>query len=334
MNKQKVVVIGGGTGTFNILQGLKKLPLDITAIVTMADSGGSSGRLRDEFGVLPPGDVRQCLAALADNGDTDLLRELFLYRFDKGTGLVGHNFGNLLLTALTDIVGSEALAIEYASKLLRIHGKVLPVTVDEATLCCEYEDGFIVKGEHKIDEPHHNGFIRIKKAWLEPEVKITDDVRLAMENADIVVLGPGDLYTSIIANLLVSGMESALKKKKLIYVSNLISKYGQSYKYNLSDHVNDLEKFLNRRLDFILVNNEALPKGILRKYKSEEGYAVENDMKNDSRVISSPMLAGEIIKTKSGDTLRRSMIRHDSDKLAEEVYKLVSGSNPLTTSRF
>jgi len=323
MEKQKVVVIGGGTGTYNILQGLKKLPFDITAIVTMSDSGGSSGLLRDEFGVLPPGDVRQCLAALSDGGEPDILRELFLYRFDKGNGLCGHNFGNLLLTALTDIVGSEDKAIKYASKLLRIHGTVLPVTVDNTNLCCEYEDGFVVKGEHKIDEPHHNGYIAIKNAWLEPKGDVTKDVVKAIEESLLVILGPGDLYTSIIANLLVNGVGEALLNKKTLYVANLISKYGQSYKYNLKDHVKDIEKYLGHNLDYILMNDEKLPKSILNKYAKEGGYAVMNDMIEDERVVSSPMIAGEVFKNKKGDVLKRSMIRHDGDKLASEVYKIV-----------
>ncbi len=324
MNKSKIVVIGGGTGTFTILRGLKKLPLDLTAVVTMADSGGSSGRLRDEFGVLPPGDVRQCLAALADNGDTDILRELFLYRFDKGTGLSGHNFGNLFLTALTNVVGSEEEAIEYASKLLRIQGTVLPVTTDDATLCVELEDGFVVRGESSLDEPKHNGKVSIKNCWIEPPVKVTKKVRSAISQADLVILGPGDLYTSIIANLVVDGLSAVLKNKKILYVANLISKYGQSYRYNLSEHVRDLEKYLNRKLDYILVNSEPLPKDILKRYFKEEGYEVENNMIDDPRIILAPMLAGEIIKKKNGDRLRRSMIRHDSDKLAAEVYKIVA----------
>lgn len=324
MKNNKIVVIGGGTGTYTILQGLKKLSLDITAIVAMSDSGGSSGRLRDEFGVLPPGDVRQCLAALADNGETDLLRDLFLYRFDKGVGLSGHNFGNLFLTALTDILKSEDKAIKYASKLLRLKGTVLPVTTKKTNLAVELVDGFQVFGECNIDEPKHNGKIHIERAWLEPSVRVTPEVISAIEQADLIVLGPGDLYTSIIANLLVSGMSTALRNKKILYVANLISKYGESYKYNLSDLVCDIEKYLKRKLDYILVNNEKLPANILKRYKEEEGYEVVNDLADDSRIIYAPMLAGEMIKRRNGDMVKRSMIRHDSDKLAGEVYKVVT----------
>lgn len=305
---KKVVVIGGGTGTFTILRGLKKYPLDITAVVTMADSGGSSGRLRDEFGVLPPGDIRQCLAALADSGDTDLIRELFLYRFDKGDGLSGHNFGNLFLTALTEITGSDEAAIKAASKLLRIKGKVLPVTNCDCKLCIELEDGFVVKGEDRIDEPLHNGEVRIKKVWLEPNAKCTDEVIAAIGAADLIILGPGDLYTSIIVNLVVDGVVEAIRDKKVLYVANLISKYGQSYRYSLSEHVKDLEKYLNRKIDYILYNSTELPAKILTKYSEEKGYSVKNDIQGEKRVVAGDLIVEENIKQKSGDVVKRSML--------------------------
>ena len=320
---KKIVVIGGGTGTFTVLQGLKKYPLDITAIVTMADSGGSSGRLRDEFGVLPPGDVRQCLAALVDNGDTEMMRQLFLYRFQKGVGLKGHNFGNLFLTALTDIAGSEVEAIKIASKILNIRGKVVPVSTQKAELCVELEDGFIVKGEHNIDEPKHNGVVRIKRLWLEPSAKVNKDAVKSIQMADVVVLGPGDLYTSVLANVVVEGMAGTLKDKKIIYFSNLISKYGQTYKYNVSDHVDDLERYLNRSVDHIIVNNIPLPEEILERYALEQGYEVVNDMQEDLRIIQADLLTSEIVRKVSGDVLKRSLIRHDSDKLAAEIDKLL-----------
>ena len=207
----KVVVIGGGTGSHTLLSGLKKYPFDLTSIVTVADSGGSTGRLRDEFGSLPVGDFRMALTALAPTDEeAEILRKLFLYRFDKGeAGLKGHSFGNLFLVALGNILGSNEKAIQYTSKILRVTGKVLPVTSQPLNLVAEYEDGSILYGEASIDEPPkgHNGKQRIKKLWVEPDLVITADASYEILNADYVILGPGDLYTSILANIVINGTD-------------------------------------------------------------------------------------------------------------------------------
>ncbi|MCA9379492.1 YvcK family protein, partial [Candidatus Dojkabacteria bacterium] len=220
-----IVVIGGGTGSYAILSGLKQLTgHQLTAIVPATDSGGSTGRLRDEFGFLPVGDVRQCLVALAENQDESLsLRELLSYRFDKGgDGLAGHNLGNLLLTALTDISGGEIQAIAILEKLLNIQGHVYPVSLTKTNLVAEYENGETVSGEHKIDEPAypHDGRVRIANLHATPKVRTHKLVKEAIADADVIIMGPGDLYTSLIANLVVGGVAEALQaaKAKFVYI--------------------------------------------------------------------------------------------------------------------
>jgi len=213
---KKIVVIGGGTGTFTVLRGLKEYPYDISAVVSMFDSGGSAGILRDEHGILPPGDIRKCLVALSHGEQEKTLRELFNYRFKSGDSLKGHTFGNILLTALTELHKSEDKAIKIAGKLLNIQGKVLPVSLEQSHLCVELEDGSIIEGEVNIDIPKHDGNLRIKKAFLKPEVRGTSEAIDAILDADMVVIGPGDLYTSIIPK------KRAMRKKflYLIYLQN------------------------------------------------------------------------------------------------------------------
>jgi uncharacterized cofD-like protein len=333
MQAKKIVTIGGGTGTFTVLSGLKKYPpdmVDLTAIVTMADSGGSTGRLRDEFGYLPVGDVRMALAALSDisEGERNVLRELFLYRFDKGEGLNGHNFGNLFLVALTDILGSEEKAIEYAGKVLRVPGRVLPVTALRTDLVARYTDGTVVKGESHIDEPEFS-FEQEKKieaVYLEPQVAATEKALRAIEQADCVVLGPGDLYTSIVPNLLVSGMQDALvnTSAKLVYVVNLMTKFGQTSGYSMQDHVREIARYAGRVPDVVIMNSTVFPEEILSLYEKEHEFPVV-DMNEDigCEIVRADIVAKEAVKRKSGDMLKRSLIRHDPRKLAEAVMSLL-----------
>ncbi|MFC1756191.1 uridine diphosphate-N-acetylglucosamine-binding protein YvcK [Patescibacteria group bacterium] len=327
---KKVVSIGGGTGSYTILTGLIDKNLDLTSVITCADSGGSTGRLRDEFGHLPVGDFRMALVALADtNGDNDVLRELFLYRFEKGSGLAGHNFGNLLLTALTDIFKSEEKAFEYASKILRVGGKVLPITNEPVTLIAEYEGGKIIIGEKHIEEPHksHDMKKRIVNLTVQPKVRIAKKTKEAILNADLIVLGPGDLYTSTMANLAVSGVSSNIRKSnaKVVFVVSLMNKYGQTYDFKMSDYVAEIYKYLGAYPDYVLVNTAPMPKDILRRYKEEKGFPPEDDLKETKKyeVIRAKLLAGEAVKRKTGDIVKRSLIRHDSKKLASVLVKLL-----------
>src|SRR3989338_5323647 len=221
---KKITVIGGGTGTYNLLLGLKQYDVSLSAIVTTADSGGSSGQLRDEFGVLPPGDLRRCLIALSENRG-DIWRKIFDYRF---AGERENNMGNLIITALTKITGDFPTAIEVAAELLEVKGQVVPATLDDVHLNAELENGQVIYGETNIDIPKHNPELKIKRVFLEPKAFAYKKAIASIMDSDLVVIGPGDLYTSIIPNLLVEGLVAALKatNAKVIYVCNVMTKYG------------------------------------------------------------------------------------------------------------
>lgn len=329
--KKKVVVVGGGTGTHALLKGLKRYAdqLDITVIVTMADSGGSTGRLRDEFGQLPVGDARSALTALAAEVDEhdELLRELFLYRFEKGRGLIGHNFGNLLLTALTDILGSEVEAITTASRLLRVRGRVVPVTTDNVHLKAKYEDGVEIIGEHDIDEPRpERSDSRIVELSVTPKASINPAAKEALANADFVILGPGDLYTSIIANCVIDGFKEAIRAvTPVAYVCNLMSKVGQTKNMHAREHVSEITKYLGRSPDHVLLNDTPFDKALVEKYQADDEYPVLLDCDSEGlcTLHTRDFLATDVVTTKAGDTVRRSLIRHDGEKLASFVHTVL-----------
>lgn len=332
MDKKKVVVIGGGTGTHTVLRGLRRYAdrLDITAVVSMADSGGSTGRLRDEFGLLPVGDVRNALTALAADGDEQdaLLRQLFSYRFDKGDGLCGHNFGNLLLVALTDILGEETKAIEATSRILRVSGRVLPVTTDSSHLVARYEDGSVVEGEDDIDEASiRHAEQRIIGLSLSPKVMLTKASATAIKEADLLVFGPGDLYTSVIANCVVNGFKGAVNdsQAKIVYVCNLMSKKGQTVGMNAAEHIAEIARYIGRKPDVALVNNTVFPKDLLEKYEAEGDHPILNNCTDDMglTILARPLVSKEEIVPVKGDALRRSFIRHDHNLLADILYELL-----------
>lgn len=334
MNKKRVVVVGGGTGTHTVLRGLRHYAdeVDITAVVSMSDSGGSSGRLCDEFGQLPIGDVRNALVALAaeDSRNGQLLRKLFLYRFNRGEGLTGHNFGNLLLTALTDILGSEVEAIEGASSILRIAGKVVPVTTDHTDLVAEYEDGSVVFNEHNIDvlSPDKPN-LRIVNLYLNPEANLNPVARKALTEADMIVLGPGDLYTSILSNCVVKGFAEALHDSdaKLVYVCNLMSKKGQTVGMNAMEHINEIIRYVDRTPDVAIVNSTPFSKDLLDEYIKAGDFPVQNNCTSDKCFIyADNLVSDEIVKPIIGDNTKRSFIRHDSDKLSAILFNLLQSS--------
>ncbi|MCS7317984.1 MAG: YvcK family protein [Candidatus Dojkabacteria bacterium] len=328
-NKLNIVVIGGGTGNFVVLSALKSIKnTSITAIVPSTDSGGSTGRLRDEFGLLPVGDIRQCLIALSQNKkNQEILRKLFNYRFDRGEdGLKGHNFGNLFLTVLTDILGSELQAIEITRQLLKIKGYVYPVTLQKCNLCAEYENGKIIVGEHNIDEPSypHDGRLKITKVFTDTVVETYNKVKTKIKNADVIIIGPGDLYTSLIANLIIKDIPESisLSKAKIIYIVNLMTKYAQTYNYTAKDHVHEIEKYLGKKVDFVLINNSKIPQNLLDKYRLQNDEEVRDDLGNDNRVIRTDLLASEQTNTQKGDVLKRSLIRHDSNKIKKTILEI------------
>lgn len=329
--KKSVVVIGGGTGTHTVLTGLKQYQdtVDLTAIVTMADSGGSTGRLRDEFGYLPVGDVRMALAALASDDDAhdELVRRLFLHRFEKGNGISGHNFGNLFLVALTDILGSEEEAILAAARVLRVRGKVIPVTTEHVHLVATYADGTTVTGEHDIDEPMEdkNG-TRITELSVTPQAAINPNAKDAIRNADLIVLGPGDLYTSVLANCVVDGVADAIRASaaKVVHVTNLMTKAGQTSGMGVQEHVDELTRYVGRTPDVVVANSSTFPSELLEKYAEEAEYPVVLNCTNGScEVIRGDLVAKEEVVTAKGDVLKRSLIRHDPHKLAEVLISIL-----------
>lgn len=329
--KSRVVVIGGGTGTYSVLSGLKKYPVDITAVVTMADSGGSAKKERDEWGLLPSSDIRKSLLALADASTQDnlLLRELFQYRYSQGTGVTGMTLGNLFLVALTKILGSQSKAIEKAGEIFRIHGKVLPVSLDKIDLVATYADGSTIVGEHAIDEPKHNGKTPIVKLSTTPKASINPDVKRAIATSDLIVLGPGGFYTTLVANLVVDGVSAAIAKStaKKLFVLNLMTEYGQTYGFTASKFLKELDFYLPlHSLNYVLVNTAPIPQSVLSRYRRYHAIPVINDLsvKNPCTVISTDFLSPKIVQHSKGDTLKRSFIRHDPEKIARQCAKILN----------
>ncbi|MBP9717193.1 MAG: YvcK family protein [Candidatus Pacebacteria bacterium] len=330
--KTKVVVVGGGTGTYTLLRGLRPYheELDIAAIVTMADSGGSTGRLRDEFGQLPVGDVRQALAALATDvsGANNLLRDLFLYRFKSGEGLSGHNFGNLFLTALIDILGSESEAIAAASELLRIRGRVIPVTTDHVDLQARYLSGRVIVGEHAIDESDgDNIYDRIVELTLTPNAQIAREAKEAIIAAEYIIFGPGDFYTSILANVVVDGFSASVAQSNAttIFVANLMARPGQTIGMQLSDYVAEFVHYLNKPPDIVLVPDAPLSVVLTTHYKTVDGvHPVSYELQsNEVSLCRAAIVNNEIITAQPGDALSRSLIRHDSNALGQAIIELL-----------
>ena len=332
MKKPKITIIGGGTGSFTALLGLKKYPVYLSAIVTMMDDGGSSGRLKDELGVLPPGDIRQCIIALAKS--TILLRDLFNYRYNDGD-LKGHTFGNIFLSTLEKKTGSIKKAIKIVGKILNIKGEVIPVTYDKSTLCVELSDGTIIKGEHHIDVSDNiEERDRIKRAFLTPIPTPSEDAINAIETSDYVLIGPGDLYTSVIPNLLVPEISNALKnsKAKKIYVLNMMTKFGQTTNYTAYDHIKDLEKYIGKGvLDIVLINNQKPSIKTLQWYEKFKEVPVIDDIDDSSgyKVYRARLIKDLFINGMTeGDILRRSIIRHDPNKLAKKIISII-GENSI-----
>lgn len=317
---KKITVIGGGTGTFVVLSGLKKFSLDLSVIVAMTDSGGSTGKLRDQLGVLPPGDLRQCLVALSDA--PLLWRKLFLYRFETGD-FKGHNFGNIFLAALEKVSLSYDEAVETASYVLKTKGKVIPVTYNKVHLVAEYNNGKVITGEGLIDE-NHSEKSRINKAYLKPAAKATDKSINAIKNSDFLVIGPGDLYTSIIPVLLTERIKEAIQNSnaKIIYIMNLMTKSGQTTNFKASDHLKDLEKYLGRKVDYVLVNNGKISEEILKTYHKYDEIEVVNDIQDEYEIIEADFVDNSEAKKDASDILYRSILRHDSGKVAEVLNKI------------
>lgn len=319
---KNVVTIGGGTGTFVVLSGLKKLPnLSLSAVVTTADDGGSTGHLRDAYGFLPAGDARQALVALAEEGT--VLRELFAYRFTK-SDIAGHNLGNLFITALTDILGSDTKAIEEASKILRVHGVVLPATDGPAVLVAVLEDGTEVRQERAVDEKLY-GRSPIRELRYETPLPLSSEAHRAILEADVIIIGPGDLYTSSVAALLPDGMVDAIvaSKAHLVYIANLFTKAGQTDGYTLKEHVAEITRYAGRAPDTVLIHSDSFDTEVLAWYASEFEYPVEDTLGADVNAIRVPLAGVKVVPSVPNDPIRRSLMRHDPDLVAGALLPLL-----------
>lgn len=314
---KKVVVIGGGTGVFTVLTGLREYSdLKLSAIVSMADDGGSTGLLREEFGTLPPGDIRRALIALSGS-NKEVLSKLFNYRFDKESSLKGHTVGNILLTALEKITGSFPDAIAEAVKILNVKGKVIPVTLSQTKLVAELEDGSKIYGETNIDIPKHDGKKKIEKLFLNSKTAANPIALKEIKQADAVILGPGDLYTSIIPNLLIDGIPDAIKKTKgkVIYNINIMTKFGETNDYKASNFIKTIEEYLGKNvIDYVTINIQKPEGSIVKRYEQENVEFVVDDLKN----LENPKIA-------RGDFLRHGMfLRHDPIKLSEKLFRIIN----------
>lgn len=308
----RIVAVGGGTGLSMLLSGVKNITNNLTAIVTVGDDGGSSGRLREDLGILPPGDIRHCITALAD--DEDLVNKLFKYRFNNGEGLEGHSFGNLFITALCDITGDMVSAVRASAKVLSIRGRVLPATLDDMKLVAQMEDGRIIHGESTIPEAHG----KIKRLFTEPEnCKALPEVIQAIRDAELIILGPGSLYTSVIPNLLIKEIseEIAKSKAKKIYVCNIMTQPGETDGYKASDHLKALIQHAgsDKIVDAVLVNN-SLPQTLSDKYEKSGSYPVEVDS-SEIKKLGIKICAKKLIQDS-----KEGLVRHSSSRVARALF--------------
>ncbi|GGG67710.1 gluconeogenesis factor YvcK family protein [Paenibacillus radicis (ex Gao et al. 2016)] len=313
MRRPKIVVIGGGTGLSVMLRGLKEKPLDITAIVTVADDGGSSGILRSELQMPPPGDIRNVLMALADA--EPLLTEVLQYRFNSGTGLAGHSLGNLMLAAMTDIAGDFVTGIRELSKVLAVRGRVLPAADQAIVLKAEMTDGTIVEGESVIPK---SGKI-IKRVFVEPsDVEPLAEAVEAIEQADAILIGPGSLYTSIIPNLLVPKLAQAICDSDAVklFVCNVMTQPGETDNYTVSDHLDAIHAHIGHHLfDYVIVNDGEIPPQVEDKYAEMGAKAVHLDL-DEVTNRGYEVIADRLV-------LFRTFLRHDAERLSHHIYKLV-----------
>ena len=325
-----IVIIGGGTATFTLLKGLRQFPTNNIVIVSTADDGGSTGVLRKDLGVMPMGDIRQCLVGLSYT--VPALQDLFMHRFDRGT-LKGQSVGNILLAGLQEVTGSPEGAIAEAARLLNVRGEVLFVSKEPTTLSAKLTDGTVIKSEHELDEPVTKKRAPIAKLMLS---KATANPRVldAIARADVIALGPGDLYTSTFPNLLVPGVAEAIKNSKArrILITNIMTKLGQTDGFRASDFVHEANKYLGASegisvIDTVIVNTKKPEASTLAMYKKEKASVVEPDTdaikKTGAKVIAEAVISNHVHKKQNGDALKRSLIRHDAEKTAEIIWNLI-----------
>ena len=314
-NETKVVVIGGGTGLSTMLRGLKQYTSHITAIVTVGDDGGGSGKIREDLGMLPPGDIRNCILALADT--EPLMEDLLQYRFTEGS-LKGQCFGNLFLAAMAGISENFEDAVQKMSSVLAVKGKVLPVTLDDMKLIAELENGEIIEGESKIPSEVIVRNTRIKKIAIKPiDAKPLEEAIKAINNADVIIMGPGSLYTSIIPNLLVKGIPEAICKSpaKKVYISNVMTQPGETDGFKVSNHLKVLMDYgVAGNIDYVIANNGIIPPDIKEKYAKENAELVVLDYENISN-LNVNVIEADLIK------ITKRYVKHNAEKLAELIMK-------------
>lgn len=313
---KKVVVIGGGTGIYPVTSALKHLDVGVSTVIAVSDSGGSTGRIRDEFGFQPVGDLRQSLAALAEHKNQEWIRKLLLYRFEKGDGLKGHNLGNLILTALQDMTGNTDEALQKAENIFRIEGNVIPATTATVDLKIVYEDGTEAIGEHTLDETQTTPK-KIDHIELIPVATLNPRAAKAIAEADFIIIGPGDFYASIMPALAPEGIKEAFKSSKaeIIYILNLMTRHTQTKDMSAQDHVGKIEETIGCPVSTIIVNDQEIPNTILQQYAQHNEHPVEDDISDDARLLRAPLLSDEAYIKPKHDTAHRSVLRHDSQKL-------------------
>lgn len=324
----KVAVVGGGTGTYVVLQALRKLAVWPQAIMSMLDDGGSNKVLRDEFGLLPTSGIRQAIIALSQN--ETLLRQLFMYRYHQGEGISGMTFGNLFMAALSDILHSQEKAIHETAKLLQVKGDILPISYDDARLFAKYANGVILEGEHAIDELPQGVPSRIVSLWSEPSAKVDSEAEKVLREADHIILGPGDLYTNTIASLIVEGVPEAIMSRpgRVWLIMNLMTKASETYEYSAGDFIKSIEEYLptSAWAGVIINNNANYPQEALQAYLDEKARPIEDDLEDlKIRVVRAPLVSGELALPQAGDLVARSLIRHDPDRLSECLANCILG---------
>ncbi len=319
---KNIAIIGGGTGTSTLLSGLKRYPVDLSVIISTADDGGSSGRLRNELGIMPPGDIRQCLLAMSEAEPE--VRSLFSYRFSRGK-LEGHPVGNLILAALEQ-QGNIKTAITAASQLLKVRGQVVPVSVQPTVLAASFLDGSVIKGQHAIETSLGRKPLGISRLRLIPRAEANPIATAAIRRAQVIVFGPGDLYTSILPNLLVPGILDAIKKSRAqkVMVTNLMTRHGQTDGFTAPDFLKVLQEYV--KIDVAVVNTQKPSAKWLGRYKKEQAEFVQPkpDLigKLGIRVITDNFIANTIHRPVAGDPLQRSFLRHDAQKVARYITSL------------
>lgn len=320
----KVVVIGGGTGIFPVTAGLRHLDVDISTIISVSDSGGSTGRIRDEFGFQPVGDLRQSLAALAESDGEEWIRKLLLYRFDKGEGLKGHNLGNLILTALQDMTGSTSAALAKAEQIFRLQGEVIPATEETVDLKIHYQDGTEAVGEHLLDDNTQAKLI--SDISLTPVAKINPLAKKAIIKADFIIIGPGDFYASLMSAISPDGIVGAFRqsKAKVIYIMNLMTRLTQTKDMTAKDHLEKIEAKIGRQVDVVILNNEPIPDSILARYEKFGELPVVNDLNKDPRLVKGKIISDQVFVKGYEDNTHRELLRHDSKKLQKVLAEIMN----------